>query len=956
MLMFNTLKKHTKSYILLAVVVLSTLIGLVGPASQEAHAETQDQIASNVKIYLNYHAFLSCATTPSYQLSSDNIKRWDIFGGDQVHVGHIISSSDGQVSCQDSNWVSGVASNFGYSDPFDLLCAAKWTTTDGGACPGDGHLQAGSANGGNIGGSAMEANMKGALLKNHSEPLLNDAERYYLYSQTFIIGCQATSVVKLSDASSSQKLEANNSLGYTLDQIENYTPTPYIYHGQLDHDRQISTDATGGSPSEYENPTCLDLTNKANSYAQAYADAIRPGYGEPGTCLDKYAHATVAEQTACDNGYKHKDDPNYCSVTYKDASNRNDPNNPEYNACKYGATIATGDMSSSSPPQSTTDNTKDVTTCSIPGLGWIICPIVTFMAHITDSAYGLVSDLLKVQPLTTTDTGGSMYNVWSVARNIANVAFVIAFLIIIFSQVTSIGVTNYGIKKMLPRLILGAILVNLSYWICSICVDLSNILGASIDQVLQNAMGNVKIFNVNAVGATGDGFVGLAGKLLVVGALGIAALYVGLSALIPTLITVLVTIVTVFIVLTIRQALIILLVVISPLAFVAYLLPNTESLFKRWRELFETLLLVYPTVGLIFGASALASKIIMASSDNTAVQVIGAGASVIPLVLVPTIINTTKGVLGKVGAYVNNPNRGPVDAMRKRAGKYREYRQNTRSANALAGRPTFGGGQFKRSYRRELRDQAASSAVKSSQAQFGVTDRKANQYVQQNAQNQAQANAVNSALNNQLVNSIANNPGLISQGMGRAASDPEVQKALAAQQEKAIADAIRDVQLTANIAPGDTADMGRRLSDAIRDGDSITARAMQNMLLTSGSAGTKEYRDAMNRTSAADMASDTMTDLKRNMLTNHAAIKNTAADLTKHATTAAGTSMAAVSGNATTWTMSDEDLVQQKTHSLAEAERAGGITKAQARKVQGDAQLYRKLDPAGKAIIDRIAL
>lgn len=692
MLMFDTIKKHAKSYILVAIVVLSTLIGVAAPFPQDAHAETADQIASNVKLYLNFHAFLSCATTSDQQLGPDAIKRWEMFHPQQVHVGHIISSTDGQVNCQDSNWVSGVASNFGYNDPFDLLCAAKWTNSGGGSCPGDGHLQSG-----NIGGDALEANMKAALLKNHSEPLLNNAERYYLYSQTFIIGCKATSVVKVSDASSSQKIDANSDNGYTLDQIENYTPTPYYYHAELGHDREISTDATGGGTDQYENPTCVDLTNKANQYAQDYANAIRPGVGEPGTCLDKYANATTAEQTACDNGYKHKGDPNYCSVTYKDASSRNDPNNPEYNACIYGATVATGGMDASSPPQAPTADTKDVTTCSIPGLGWIVCPIVTFMAHITDEAYKLVSNLLLVEPLTTTDASGSMYNTWSVMRNFANVAFVIAFLIIIFSQVTSIGINNYGIKKMLPKLIVGAILVNLSYWICSIGVDLSNIIGGSINSVLQNAMGDIKVFDVNDVGATEDGWVGLAGKILVVGAAGITALYVGLSALIPALIAVLVAIVTVFLVLTFRQALIVLLVVVSPLAFVAYLLPNTESLFKKWRELFQTLLLMYPIIGLLFGASALASKIVMASTTNTAVKVMGAAISVIPLVATPILMKTTTGVLGKFGAYVNNPNRGPIDRMRKGAEGYRKNRQQLRDARALNGGFQSGRGMFVRS-------------------------------------------------------------------------------------------------------------------------------------------------------------------------------------------------------------------------------------------------------------------
>src|SRR5690606_20151629 len=62
-------------------------------------------------------------------------------------------------------------------------------------------------------------------------------------------------------------------------------------------------------------------------------------------------------------------------------------------------------------------------------------------------------------------------------------------------------------------------------------------------------------------------------------------LWVGLSALLPILISALAAVVTVFVVLAMRQALIILLIVISPLAFVAFLLPNTEGLFKKWYKL-----------------------------------------------------------------------------------------------------------------------------------------------------------------------------------------------------------------------------------------------------------------------------------------------------------------------------------------------------------------------------------
>lgn len=62
--------------------------------------------------------------------------------------------------------------------------------------------------------------------------------------------------------------------------------------------------------------------------------------------------------------------------------------------------------------------------------------------------------------------------------------FIIAFLAIIVSQVTGMGINNYGIKKMLPRLVVAAIAVNVSYYICQLIVDLTNILGYEIQNAL----------------------------------------------------------------------------------------------------------------------------------------------------------------------------------------------------------------------------------------------------------------------------------------------------------------------------------------------------------------------------------------------------------------------------------------------------------------------------------------
>jgi hypothetical protein len=597
------------------------------------------------------------------------------------------------------------------------------------------------------------------------------------------------------------------------------------------------------------------------------------------------------------------------------------------------------------------------TTCAVIGIGWIICPAVTFLAQIVDGAYGFVASLLKVQPLLTTGATEGVYTAWSVMRNFANVAFVIAFLIIILSQLTSVGVTNYGIKKLLPRIIVSAVLVNVSYWICAAAIDVSNITGSSVNQVLQGVKEGLTLPNADDFLASGTGWTGIAGGVLAGTTAVVAALYVGLAALLPALVAALFAIVTTFLVLTLRQALIILLVVIAPLAFVAYLLPNTETLFKKWRSLLQTLLVMYPLISLIFGASALASTIVMGTAGGPykiAIQIMGAAMAVLPLVVVPTLIKTTSGVLGRFGAIVNNPNKGPFDAMRKGAEGFRGYRQNVRKGNALSGGKTFGAGQFKRGYRRELRNQAAEGQAKSGEAQFGVTDSKAAGYVASNTQSQAQINAINSANNARFVTSVANNPGLVSQSMGAASEDPEVNKALIAQQQKAVAEAIKDVELSADIAPGDIKAIGTELTSAIARGDSITARAMQNMLLTSGSAGLAQYRQTMTENEdSIDSNSGTGSALRENLLRNHGGVKGTANDLMQQAIT--GARMSDVSADKKTWEMSDEDLVHQKPASIELAIGSGAISKEQAMRIVANDQLAKHLDQTVRSKVEDIA-
>ena len=330
--------------------------------------------------------------------------------------------------------------------------------------------------------------------------------------------------------------------------------------------------------------------------------------------------------------------------------------------------------------------TSGSSSCTVSGVGWIICPVVNFLSGLADGMFDILTRFLSTSPdiFTFKDqtTGlNPTFNAWSAMRSIANVAFVIAFLIIIFSQITSVGITNYGIKKLLPRLVIAAILVNISYYICQIAVDLSNILGFSLQSFMVGLIPGV----TDTTGVwSGGTWTSILGYILVAGVAMTSVMLGALAFFIPAILAAIVALIMILFILIARQALIILLIVISPLAFVAFLLPNTSDWFKKWQEAFTTMLLLFPIVAMVFGASKLASGILKnVYTTDTIGQIAAAAILVVPLFVVPGLLKKALDGVGSLGTKMN----GWGDKLGSMAGKKgSEVYDNTALARGIAAR------------------------------------------------------------------------------------------------------------------------------------------------------------------------------------------------------------------------------------------------------------------------------
>ena len=328
------------------------------------------------------------------------------------------------------------------------------------------------------------------------------------------------------------------------------------------------------------------------------------------------------------------------------------------------------------------------TSCDVQGIGWFICPVSNWLADGIDFMYSALQEFLKTKPLETTNQNSGIYLAWVIMRNISNVAFIVAFLVIVYSQLTSVGISNYGVKKMIPRLVIAAVLVNLSFTICAILLDLSNIAGYAFQDAFMGIKNTISTVGEN----TGVGWTWSEVIMLILsnGAFAAGAAYtISLgSELLPLALSAVVGIglvlLLVLLIMAARQALIVILIIISPLAFVCYLLPGTEKWFKKWKDLFLTMLVFFPAFSVVFGGAQLAGILIIqnATGPNGGImQILGMVVQVIPLALTPIILKFSGGVLGKFAGFVNDKNKGWYDKSKNWAKDKREITRNKKLSN-----------------------------------------------------------------------------------------------------------------------------------------------------------------------------------------------------------------------------------------------------------------------------------
>ena len=195
---------------------------------------------------------------------------------------------------------------------------------------------------------------------------------------------------------------------------------------------------------------------------------------------------------------------------------------------------------------------------------------------------------------------------WANIRNFMTFAVVGTALFMVISTALDIGFfSNYTVKKYLPRLIIGTILIQFSWALGDLFIQLTNQLGDFMESILYAAVPGSREHGLAEIFGGGN-FVSF-----FTGAAGIAASGAILTALLPVGFTAIAFLFVGWLFLVARKYMLIMLLILGPLGLALWVLPGSDRAWRFYSKTFFYLLLFYPIVVTTIAAGKIFSYLIL---------------------------------------------------------------------------------------------------------------------------------------------------------------------------------------------------------------------------------------------------------------------------------------------------------------------------------------------------------
>ncbi|HVX24087.1 MAG TPA: hypothetical protein VG992_01960, partial [Candidatus Saccharimonadales bacterium] len=357
-------------------------------------------------------------------------------------------------------------------------------------------------------------------------------------------------------------------------------------------------------------------------------------------------------------------------------------------------------------------------------LSWILCPVIKLAQDAANQVDDFITNALNIDVsdiFANNETSGTpqnaYYTAWNSFRIISLALLVIGGLVMVISQALGYEIFDaYTVRRVLPRLLVAVMGIALAWPMLKYFIKFFDVVGFDIRNLIYAPF----------VPIAQSGHISIGTSLFTWGAVIAGGIFVGFAGL-TYILTALLAIFVGFLILVIRRVAIIMLVILSPIAIASYILPNTQRIWKLWRDNFLGLMVMFPIISAFIAAGHVFAAVSLSHTGgagaSTVQQMIGIAAYFVPYFLLPVTFRMASGAIGNIAGFVNDRHRGAFDRLKGVRGNATQRnmqrmrdgeRFNNAALNNLTARATtsrFGfGAQGQAAYQQKLEAAAARHA------------------------------------------------------------------------------------------------------------------------------------------------------------------------------------------------------------------------------------------------------
>lgn len=328
------------------------------------------------------------------------------------------------------------------------------------------------------------------------------------------------------------------------------------------------------------------------------------------------------------------------------------------------AVTSNPDMAIQDPELNNTTANEDA--CPIDdksALSWILCPLV----ELGDKTIARLRDSIARFMYTPNEQlfgNEGIQDGYAKFRNLGLGLIVIAGLFMIITQALGFEIFDaYMLRKVLPRLIIAAIGIAVSFQLLQFIVGIFNDLGLFAHKVIASLVPPNTAVEFQDFGATARDNVGAG--VAAVGILALGLLWLGPFGLLSLIGTIVLALLLGIFVFAIREMIVMIAILMAPLGIAAYVLPGTQKIWSFWKNALITSLVMFPLIMAFIGAGEMLSNLLGGQGSDDYMKVLAVIVRYAPYFMLPFAFKMAGGLMTTIFSIANDRSRGAFDKLRK---------------------------------------------------------------------------------------------------------------------------------------------------------------------------------------------------------------------------------------------------------------------------------------------------